>query len=345
MSLQIAGTIQLPAERRPFVNGVSSDPVELPYDATEWGQVQKLLTWNDLAGLFDEGQLASDPEPVRTAVEGLHVTILGQYQGQDVTLHGGTYRVDCILDLMARPKIEKCEPFGDTETSPYIVFNAWVGSAILSLSLYKPHCVIPTADGMELEAEAPEGVIQAVFWLGKPHSNTIAQTTRRRLKELRRKFTAAGTDALGMAAAYAEVLAFRDDADEAKEAAKKVKKDLATPLLSAMTRGGKETKRITTGGRTLSVSANVYAGRAVEIFEDTAAITALKADKGDHLIKESIAAQSWKKYVRDSVRDDDNELPKTDRELAERITANLPNLAPFLAQIVRVFYELNDCRA
>ena len=337
MSLQIHGTIQLPAERRPFVNGVSSDPVELPYDATEWGEVERLLSIESVAAQFERDG---------TTPEGLHLTLLGMSQGDGFTLHGGTYLVDSIGAARSQPETEPGgEPFGDVELEPFLSLNAWSGAAILTLHFLKCHCVTPTADGQDIEAEAPRGITQVVLWIGKPHSNSIVQTAKRKLQKLRQAFTQAGTDPLKMAAVYAEVLNIRDDADEAKDAAKKLKKDLAHLMLSAMTRGGAETKRITTGGRTLSVNANVYAGRAVEIFEDPAAIQALKKDEGDHLLKESIAAQSWKKYLRDAVRDDDNVLPTTDEELKKRVAERLPHLSPYLSQIVRVFFELNDRRA
>ena len=190
--------------------------------------------------------------------------------------------------------------------------------------------------------------MQAVLWIGTAStgastSGVVEQATKK-LEALKHKFTQAGTDALGMAEAYSFVLDVFDEADEAKKQASKLRTKMEGPLLTAMARGA-GTQQIKTNGRSLSVSLDLYAGRATEIFEDQEARVALVQDDGDHLIKETIPAQSWKKFVRDKLADEDNVLPTTAEELSERIGTNLPNLAPWLRGTLSVFAKLNARKA
>ena len=297
--------------------------------------MDRLVSFDTLAQTFADTGAAPD---------GLHLTILGMEDTGSYALHGGTYKVDRITNAVAE-EINKTTASGSKlSISPNIVATIWSGHAILELALFKSDCVIPSGDGEDIDEEAPAGIVQAVWWIGKKHDQDFVPKTARLLKVLRHKFTESGTDAIGMAQAFAVVLDIQEELDQAITATKAAKSKMEQPLLTAMARGT-GTQQIKTGGRTLSVATDLYAGRATEIFEDAAAVEALTQDNGDHLIKETIASASWKKYLRDAVRDDDNKLPATDEQLSARLEKALPHLAPFIRETVRVFTKLNTRRA
>ena len=306
MSIQINGTIQLAAERRNSTVGVSDEPLEFPFNASDWGDVERLVSFATVWHAYSETEETPD---------NLYVTILGVEDTVEFKFQSGaTFRV-------AEIKQDAGRTTPDGETSERLGVLLSIGHVTFWYYLFKFDCVTPTDDGREIEAEAPDGLVHAVLWMGTAKTEApaggVVERASNDLKSYERKFTEAGTDALALAELYTLVLDVFDEADQAKKLASKLRTKMEKPLLSAMSRGA-GTQRITTNGRTLSVSLDLYAGRAVEIFEDQAAREALVQDDGDHLIKETIPAQSWKKYLRDKLVDEDGVLPTSDEELAAR---------------------------
>ena len=324
-------------------------PIE--YDTARWGNVEKLIGWNELVGLWEPGQLSGEA-PVATEVEelGLNITILGEYDAGALTLSGATLRVECIAKLIASPRREKCEPFDDVENPPFVNLNVRSNGMSGEVSLYNSEFITPTEDGRNLLTEGT-GDAQAVLWFGTPHgaeerapSMTLTQLIRVKIEELRAEYVSVSGDAVRMAQTFAKFLALYDDADTAKGMTTQVRDQMMPPLLSAMMTG-EGTQSIKTGGYSINLINDIYPGKPSELMRIPGAIEALKEDNGDHLLKSSVNSQSWKKFVRDSVKDEDNKLPQTDEELAKRVRENLPHLSKHITPALRVFTRLDHRRA
>ena len=101
MNIEITGAIQLPAERRNSAVELSDQPLEFPFDTSDWGDVERLLSFDTVAHAYREtGETPNN----------LYVTILGVEDTVEFQFKGGTYKV-------AKIKQEAGRKDGNGETS------------------------------------------------------------------------------------------------------------------------------------------------------------------------------------------------------------------------------------